>query len=293
MVSDFIKLSPKQMETVQRLGFCDGTWDTCDCSDDGVVSMADQTDSFTSVNGYEQAFVNLAILGGEPNAIDSIDLSMLEDKQILAEVIAGDPSYRVIVSRGTALEYNEEEVPPGDLKPGIPPRNYRRLTYYSQMALAKIVDPKLVADGVFGDETKRVAEIFQKKLVIMEEDGTVGDGQLLGRRTIGALIMKCRYSRWKMVSILAGDADFLSTNGAFSLLHDGGIDESHNEAYAHLVMAMKWLGWIDESVKPEKAEKLVRDEIMKRFEGTTKIGPKAIGWIIDKVKAQDFKIDKT
>lgn len=292
-MSGFIKLNANQMEMVQRLGFCDGTWDTCDCDDDGVVSMADQTDAFTSVSGYEQAFVNLAILGGEPKAIDSIDLSMLEDKKVLAEVIAHDPIYKLIVSRKTALEHNHDEVEPLGLHPGIPPRHYKRLTYYSQIALAKTVDPSLVADGVFGDETKRVAEIFQKKLEIRENDGTIGDGQLLGRRTIGALIMRCRYSRWKVVSILASDADFLSTNGSFSLLHDGGVNGSHNEVFAHLVMALKWLGYIDEWVKPEKAKKLVRDTMMERFDNTTKIGPKVMGWIIDMVKAQVFNIDNT
>ena len=291
-MADFIKLSAKQMETVQRLGFCDGTWDTCDCNDDGVVSMADQTDEFVSVNGYQQAFVNLAILGGDPQAIDSIDLSMLHDKETLAEVIANDPSYDVIVSRGTALEYNEEEVPKGDLKPGIPPRHYRRLTYYSQMALAKIVNPKLAADGVFGDETRRVAEIFQKKLAIREEDGTIGDGELLGRRTIGALIMKCRYSKWKMISMLAGDADFLSANGAFSLTHDGGVKDSYSEVLPHLLMVLKWLGHIDESAKKKEEAKRGKEAMLKHFNGTTKIGPKVMGWIIDRVKAQDFKIDK-
>jgi hypothetical protein len=285
-VSEFIGLNAKQLKTVQRLGFCDPAYDVCDCNDDGLVYMDDQTVEFTSVDGYQDAFVNLAILGGEPNAIDSLDLAILEEKKVLAEVIAHDPAYKVIVLRGTALEHNRKEVGPGGLTPGIPPRHYKRLTYYCQMALAKIVDPSLVPDGVYGDDTKRVVEIFQVKADIRNENGKVEDGTLLGRTTIGTLVMRLRYSMWKMVSMLAEDADFLAENGPFMI---DGPSNGHKEVYDHFVLALKWLGYVNESYSNGSKEP-VRRAMAEHFkEGVTKVGPMVMGWIIDRIKAQTFE----
>ena len=284
-MSDFVSLTTKQLKEVRRLGFCDPAYNTCDCNDDGVVSMDDQSPEFTALYGYQDAFVNLAILGGEPTAIDSIDLAMLEQKKVLAEVIAHDPSYKVIVSRGTALEHKQKEVGPGELSPGIPPRHYKRLTYYCQMALAMIVDPSLVPDGDYGDKTKRVVEIFQVKADIRNKKGKIEDGMLLGRTTIGTLIMRLRYSMWKMVSMLAADADFLAENGSFPV---DSAPNGHAEVYEHLVLALKWLGYVSESYSNGSKDP-VRKAMAKRFKGTTEIGPMVMGWIIDRIKAQTFE----
>lgn len=288
-MSDFVSLSAKQLKEVRRLGFCDPAYVACDCNDDGVVSMDDQSPEFTELHGYEDAFVNLAILGGEPTAIDSIDLAMLKQKKELAEVIAQDPSYKMIVSRGTALEHKQKEVGPGELSPGIPPRHYRRLTCYCQRALAMIVDPTLVADGDYGDITKGVVEIFQRKAGMKKKDGTFEDGTLLGRTTIGILIMRLRYSMWKMVSMLADDADFLAENGSFLI---DGPPNGHGDVYEHIVLALKWLGYLEESYSNGSKEP-VRKAMVKHFEGTTKIGPMVMGWIIDRIKAQTFETKPT
>ena len=284
-MSDFISLTKNQLKEIRRLGFCDPLYHACDCNDDGVVSMDDQSAEFTELHGYQDAFVNLAILGGEPTAIDSIDLEMIQQKKVLAEVITHDPSYKAITSPPKlALEYGKEEV-----GPIIPPRHYKRLTYYCQLALSKIVDPSLVPDGDYGGETKRVVELFQVKADIRDKNGELEDGTLLGPTTIGTLIMRLRYSILDMVSMLAEDADFLTENGPFTV---DSAPNGHSEVYDHLVLALKWLGYIGESYSNGSKDP-VRKAMAKRFKGTTKIGPMVMGWIIDKIKAQTFETKPT
>jgi len=282
-VSDFISLNAKQLGVVQRLGFCDGSYESCDCSDDGVVAMDDQSPEFTNVDGYQDAFVNLAVLGGEPKAIDAIDLSMIQDMKVLAEIIASDPSYKVVAARKAPLQYKHKEVKPMGLQPGIPPRHFRRLTYYAQLALSKLVDPALKPDGVYGDDTLRVVGIFQKKVGMSQNDGT-----MLGPRTIGTLIMKCRYSASEMISKLKDDAYLLKESGPFIV---DSAPKEYESVYANLVIALKWLGYVDES-SDGKLKNAVRHAMYEHFDKTTKIGPKVIGWIIDRIKSQSFKTVK-
>ncbi len=283
-----IKLSKEQMLALKRMGFCDPALEACDGTDDGVVSIDDQRSVFTILDGYKEAFMNLANLGGTPKAIDANDFAKLANTKVLAEVIAGDPAYDVIKSRQTALEYKKKEVDPKELHPGLPPRHFKRFAYYLQMALAKTVDPSLVPDGVFGDETRRVAGIFQQKLKIKENDGTIGDGEFLGPMTVGAIIMRCRYSKAELVAILKDDEFFLEEHAPFII--DSASGNGHTKVRDHVVIALKWLGYIDESVTADDKYKFeISSALSKKFDGAMLVGPIVIRSIIDRIENLDFK----
>lgn len=294
-VSDFIKLSPQQMTELQRMGFCDGTYEHCDSTDDGVISIEDQTDAFSSVSGYEDAFVNLAILGGDPRAIDALDLAMLAKGENLAEVIAADPAYHILKARHTGLQHNVTEISPDGLYPGVPPRHYRRLTYYTQMALAKVVDPSLVPDGIYGNDTRRVVYNFQEFLKIENGAGEPAEGRIAGPLTIGTLIMRLRYSKYRIKAMLSEDAFTMSENND-SFKVDSPADR-HEGIYEHILIALKWLGYVKESVTSDKKIFLTK-VIQKKFSEKTKgkddgvidlVGPKVIDRIIDRV--EDLNIE--
>jgi hypothetical protein len=271
------------MTSLQKMGFCEGTYEACDAKDDGVVSIGDQSSKFTGLEGYQEAFMNLANLGGVPKAIDAQDFAKLADKKVLAEVIANDPAYKVIASRREPLQYNKKEVKAAELLPGIKPRNYKRIVYYSQMALGEIVDSSLVPDGIYGDDTLAAVMAFQKKLGIKPDHG-----RYLGPQTLGTLVMRCRYTAGSLVEILEDDIDFLKANGPFIIDSAGN---GHQGVRNHIVMALKWLGYLGESVNSQssKQKHAITKALSKNFDGATLVGPIVMGWIIERVKKLNVK----
>jgi len=277
-VSGILKLSEDQIAALKKMGFCDPLHPACDAKDDGVVVFDDQSAKFTGLDGYREAFMNLANLGGQAKAIDGEDFVKLADVKILGEIIAGDPAYAVIKLRRTALEFKHKEVKPADLRPGIPPRHFKRLAYYLQMAMAKLVDKSLVPDGVYGEDTRAVVEKFQKDVGIEPEDG-----KLLGPRTIGTLIMRCRYSRADLVTMLEQDREVVEKQGPFIV--DSANGNGHKKVRDHMVIALKWLGYIDEDTSPDSKFEISK-ALSKNFDGATLVGPIVLGWIIDRVKGK-------
>jgi hypothetical protein len=277
-VSGDLKLSEERFLALKKMGFCDPTYDACDAKDDGVVSIDDQSAKFTGLDGYREAFMNLSNLGGQPKVIDSEDFVQLANAKILGEIIAGDPAYGVIKLRRTALEFKHKEVKPADLRPGIPPRHYKRLAYYLQMALAKLVDKSLVPDGIYGEDTRAVVEKFQKSVGIEPDDGT-----LLGPRTVGTLIMRCRYSRTDLVTMLEQDKAVVESHGPFII--DNAHGNGHKKVKDHLVIALKWLGYIDESTSAD-SKFVISKALSKNFDGATLVGPIVLGWVIDRIKGK-------
>lgn len=273
-----LKLSEDRMAAVRKMGFCDPLHDFCDAKDDGVVVFDDQKTVFTALDGYKEAFMNLANLGGQAKAIDAEDFEKLANIKVLGEIIASDPAYGVIKLRRTALEYKHKEVKPTDLRPGIPPRHFKRLAYYLQMALAKLVDKSLVPDGIYGEDTRIVVEKFQKEVGIEPDDG-----KLLGPRTVGTLIMRCRYSRTDLVTILEQDKSVFDKDGPFII--DNAHGNGHKKVKDHIVIALKWLGYIDESVSAD-SKFTISKALSNNFDGATLVGPIVLGWIIDRIKGK-------
>lgn len=276
-MSEDFKLSAIQMEAIKDMGFCDPLHDACDQNDDGMIYLDDQRSSFILLDGYQEAFKKLASLGGVSNAIDAVDLVKLTDLEELAELMAKDPAYEVVKKRHTGLEFNKKELKPmlELLKPGIPKRHFKRMIYYAQTALKQIADKTLVPDGDYGEHTRQVISKFQKAVKISPDDGT-----LLGPQTLGTIIMRCRYSKSKLLKTLRDEVDIASPDG---FLINDALTVTEIEIREDVIVALKWLGYIGESVE-SKDNELIKNALMNNFDGATLVGPIVLGRIIDRIE---------
>ena len=291
-MSDPLKLNQGQKSQVQVLGFCDPTFKSdCDAADDGVVYLKDQSSSYTSLDGYAEAFKILAGLGGKADAIDSADLKKLKDRRALADVISKDPALAVLRARKSGLEFGRRELPRSASGKPLPPRDYRRFLAYLQMALQAAVDPKVKADGNYSDIVRRAVRTFQTALGINLPDGSAADGKLMGAGTIGPLIMRLRYGKEELLAALEADRNALANRGGFFMGDAKG--DVQKSAQQHAADAFRWLGYMDEAVDIETAEgkRKTVETLQERFReegdavGPNMVGPKIMGKIIDRVKA--------
>lgn len=280
-MSDDLKLSAVQMEAIKDMGFCDYSYDSCDQSDDGMISLKDQSSSFILLDGYQKAFNHLAALDGETAAIDAQDFAKLAQLEVLAEVMAGDPAYAVVVERQTGLEFGEKELKPNPdtLKPGVPRRHFRRMVYYAQMALGQIVDNTIEEDGDYGEHTRQIISQYQKAVGISPDDGT-----LLGPQTIGTLIMKCRYDKSKLIKILEDDIDVAPKDG---FIINDAFTVTEKKIREDVIVALKWLGYLPESV--ESSDKTaIKNALTAHFDNAIRVGPIVLGRILDRVSKSPF-----
>jgi hypothetical protein len=160
-----IPLSPSQLNLVKQLGFCDPGVKWCDGTDDGVISLDGQTSEYRKSSGYEQAFRNLAALGGaglgtDDKVIDAFDiLALYQDPAKLGQLIEMDPAYDVF-HEGRALELNEREICPA-ISPGLAPRHVKRFVTYIQLALKQLVNPNLKVTGKYDKATYEAVVDFR------------------------------------------------------------------------------------------------------------------------------------
>ncbi|HPQ81071.1 MAG TPA: hypothetical protein PLZ86_05040 [bacterium] len=294
-MSDPVKLSSTQKAQVRILGFCDPAFKfDCDAADDGVVYMRDQTSSYTSLEGYAEAFKNLASLGGRADAIDSSDISKLRNKDALYSVISKDPVLSILSVRKSGLEFNKIEIPRSADGKHVPPRDYRRLTAYLRMALRAVVNPNLRIDGNYGEGMRMAVKSFQDALGIKLSDGKPANGKVLGMGTIGPLLMRLRLGREELLSTLEADRDALLRRGGFFMGDAKG--KAQKAAQASAVLAFKWLGYIEESVDIDtvrgrmKAVEALQEKFKEEGDavGPNMVGPKIMGRIIERVAKVPF-----
>lgn len=294
-MSEASKLGGAEKSLVRLLGFCDPAFKPmCDSTGDGAVSFSEQSPSYYELDGYAEAFKNLAGLGGSADSIDAADIKILGDPASLAKVISQDPVMKILYTRRAALEAGKIEIPrPAGGKP-VPPRHYRRFVAYLQMALKKAVDPSMKVNGLYDEKTRKAIDLFQKGAGILLPDGSEPKGRICGPKTIGPLVMRLRYSRAQLVRMLEADKAALALKGIF-FMGDAKADV-HVAAQGHVVEAFKWLGYIDESVDTETREGRMKaiEALQERFKvpgdpvGPNMVGPKIIGKIIERVSAMPF-----
>lgn len=279
-------LDEKKMALVKAMGFCDPAVVACDGQDDGVVDIDGQSSAYVGIDGYQQAFARLSRLAGDPGKIDACDIAAIEqDPVALAKAIEGDPVTSLIFD-GRAFEYRpgkhkEKEIRPNHAGKGVPPLHYRRMMIYIQLALGHLVSPGLKPTGVFDDATKRAVAIFQKELGITGLAGQPADGGLIGAKTLGLILMRCKVTQGQMFSHLkaaqaTGKSFFMGeAKGGMPLAVQGTVVE-----------ALKWLGLIGMEVDTNTIRGKQRAiETMQKHFNASMVGPEVIGRLLEKVRA--------
>ncbi len=298
-----MRLTREDMQNVSRLGFCEPGKKFCDAKNDGVVRISNQSSSYARLDGYREAFDVLAGLGGKKDAIDRTDIASLNEPPILGLLLSRDPAYRILAKRQTALEMGTRELRSAGAGDPIPPRHFRRLMTYAQKALGRVLNMTIVADGDYGEQTRELASVFQRRVLkevyaqrrvamgkmnkkFRVADDAQLDGKRIGIDTVGLLIMRCRYSKVALLEQLHSDRKMLQDHGAFIM--GEAMGKNATSIQRDVCDALKWLGYLDERVDTGSVYGLNAAAIaLQDFfgQGVTLVGPQVLDWIVGRVKA--------
>lgn len=255
---------------------------------------------------YVEAVEDLANLTGSEK-LEVSDFNALKKRcnlDLLADLIQNDPYLPIILTNKEALAKGKFKIDGNGHHGPVPDQYYKRLVYLSQIALKHLVDSELDTNGVYGPNTTKAVAKFQKEV------GIDNKGTLIGRGTISALVMRCRYSKEEMVARLTEVRDELESEDAFVYVKSDQRKKASplvRETLLVLTDALKWIGALDirQSANLPTGSNLVQDALNAANDGgkievlgkdrdgdgkpdkvndITQVGPKVLDAIIECVK---------
>jgi peptidoglycan hydrolase-like protein with peptidoglycan-binding domain len=232
-------------------------------------------------------FARLSSLDGDASSLSGVDVSLLKTRENVLSFLKNHPGLETIL-RGGTLEYGKSNYLGVNGKSDITPLNYKRLIYYTQLALNLLLPKELKIDrpnGNYDPGTAKCVKYFQEMVGIKDDR----NGRVAGKGTFRMLLLHLEFSKKGMVAKLKKAGGNIDSNGFGVLGGCNGGDKQCTANHQAVVDSMRWLGWlpphrIDWSVAGDVLAKKWCEHTNTTHDGyPIKVGPKVINFLINKV----------
>jgi len=232
-------------------------------------------------------FARLSSLDGDGLSLSGVDVSLLKTRKNVLSFLKNHPDLETIL-KGGVLERGKSDYLGRNGKSDITPLNYKRLVYYTQLALNLLLPENLKIDkpnGNYGPGTAKCIKHFQKMVGIKDDR----NGKVAGKGTFKMLLLHLESPKKEMVAKLKKVKGDIGSKGFGVLGECGDGDKQCIANHQTVVDAMRWLGWLS----PHRVDwNIAGDVLAKKWcehTNTThdgypiKVGPRVINFLIGKV----------